>query len=66
MDITKEMIERGAQALVHEHWHPPQSLKLLAGYQQNKYRDQARRVLEAALNQPAGEIANVLASTGNG
>lgn len=50
-EITDEMIEAGAQALVNHHWHPPQKLSVIGDWEAKKYRYQARLVLEAALLQ---------------
>jgi hypothetical protein len=66
MELPSEMIERGAQALANDVWHPPQRLGNLARYEADKFRRQSRLVLEAALQQTAEEIADVLVATGMG
>jgi hypothetical protein len=47
-EVTPAMINAGAQALANDVWHPPQQLMSLALYEQDKFRRQARIVLEAA------------------
>jgi hypothetical protein len=52
-EVTSAMINAGAQALANDVWHPPQQLMSLALYEQDKFRRQARIVLEAASPLPS-------------
>lgn len=54
IEIDSAMVEVGAQALADDVWHPPQRLGLLARYEADKFRRQARLVLEAALKTAKG------------
>jgi hypothetical protein len=46
--VSPSAIDAGAQALANDVWHPPQRLENLSGSEANKFRRQARLVLEAA------------------
>lgn len=43
--ISEDLIEKAAQALANDYWHPPQPLKSLAKHDADRFRRQARVVL---------------------
>jgi len=54
-----EAIKTGAQALADDVWHPPQKFESLPPYDQNKFKRQARLVLEATRRSPGDTATEV-------